>query len=171
MWITDGEHVACCVARQINPCHTEFELQQRGYSRVKPCPRGLLWRTRCNLLYMWITDGKHVACCIARQINPCHTGLSFNSGVIPGLSRAPEDLFGGHDAVRSICESRMGNTLPAALLPLAYWLELQQRPWLSCAPEDFHYSTGISGCGERLSVVRVLSPGPIMFLEVKRSGL
>ena len=55
--------------------------------------------------------------------------------------------------------------------PLAYWLGLQQRPWLSCAPEDFHYSTGISGCGERLSVVRVLSPGPIMFLEVKLSGL
>ena len=165
MWITDGEHVACCVARQINPCHTGLSFNSGVIPGLSRAPEDFFGGQGaiCSTC-----DGKHVACCIARQITPCHTGLSFNSGVIPGLSRAPEDLFGGHDAVRSICESRMGNTLPAALLPLAYWLELQQRP---CAPEDFHYSTGISGCGERLSVVRVLSPGPIMFLEVKRSGL
>ncbi len=63
---------------------------------------------------LYVNQGWETRCLL--QINPCHTGLSFNSGVIPGLSRAPEDFFGGHDAVRSICESRMGNTLPAALL-------------------------------------------------------
>ena len=135
LYVNQGWETCCLLHCSTNkPLPYWFELQQRGYSRVKPCPRGLLWRTRCNLLYMWITDGKHVACCIARQITPCHTGLSFNSGVIPGLSRAPEDFFGGHDAVRSICESRMGNTLPAANKPLPYWFELQQRCYSRVKP-------------------------------------
>ena len=67
-------------------------------------------------MYMWITDGKHVACYIARLINPCPTWSGLKSGIIPGLSLAPEDCFGGHDAVCSTCESRMGNMLLAALL-------------------------------------------------------
>ena len=117
VYVDHGWETRCLLHYSTNkPLPYLVGLKKWDNSWVKPCPRGLLWRTRCNLLYMWITDGKHVACCIARQINPCHTGLSFNSGVIPGLSRAPEDFFGGQGAVCSLCESRMGNMLPAALL-------------------------------------------------------